>query len=62
MRTESREYYAARERAERAAAEQAQCPEAQRAHEDMARAYAKLAENAEALEQRPDDLPRPAAR
>ena len=43
MKTESREYYAARERAERAAAEKATSPEAQRAHEDMARAYAELA-------------------
>ena len=60
MKTESREYYAARERAERAAAEKAACPQAQHAHDEMARAYAKLAENAEALEQQPDGQ-RPAA-
>ena len=36
----------ARQRAERAAAERATCPQARRAHEDMASAYAQLAENA----------------
>ena len=37
------EYYEARERAEREAASSAACPEARRAHEEMARAYGKLA-------------------
>jgi hypothetical protein len=60
MRTESGEYYAARERAERTAAEKANCPEAQRAHEELARAYAKLAQNAQLHGQQPD-AKRPAA-
>jgi hypothetical protein len=47
MKTESREYYAARERAERMAAENASSPEAREAHEELARAYAKLAEEAQ---------------
>lgn len=46
MRTDSTEYYAARERAERMAAKNATCPEARRVHEEMARAYAQLAESA----------------
>lgn len=35
-----------RERAERMAAENATCPEARRVHQEMARAYAQLAESA----------------
>jgi hypothetical protein len=46
MKAESREYYAARERAERLAAENATCPEARLAHEEMARAYEELAAKA----------------
>ena len=57
MRTDSREYYAARERAERLAATNAVCPEARLAHEEMASAYQQLAEKAA---WRPDDG-RPAA-
>ena len=53
MKTESREYYAARERAERIAAEKASCPQARKAHKDMARAYAKLAEGSQEDPQRP---------
>ena len=53
MKTESREYYAARERAERTAAENAASPEARKAHEDMARAYAKLAEGIQQDSERP---------
>ena len=45
MKRESRDYYAARERAERMAAENAACPEARASHEEMARAYARLAED-----------------
>lgn len=44
MKVESRDYYAARERAERSAAEDATCLEARKAHEAMARAYAQLSE------------------
>ena len=46
MRNDSSEYYRARERAERKAAEDAQCPEARRAHEELAQAYALLTANA----------------
>ena len=46
MKTEPREYYVARERAERLAAENAACPEARLVHEEMARAYGQLAERA----------------
>ena len=46
MKKESKEYYAARERAERMAAANASSPEAQLAHEEMARAYAELAKDA----------------
>ena len=53
MKTESREYYAARERAERTAADNATCPKARKAHEDMARAYAKLAEGIQQDAERP---------
>jgi hypothetical protein len=53
MRTQSREYYATRERAERTAAENAVCPEARKAHEEMARAYARMAEDAQPGEERP---------
>lgn len=42
MQTNSADYYRARERAERKAAEEAMCPEARRAHEEMAQAYALL--------------------
>jgi len=51
---ESKEYYEARERAERMAADEAAGPEAQMAHDELARAYAKLAEDAEPEEQQPD--------
>jgi hypothetical protein len=53
MKTESREYYATRERAERTAAENASSPEARKAHADMARAYAKLAERNQQDAERP---------
>jgi hypothetical protein len=43
----SAEYYRARERAERAAAKEAACPEARRAHEELAIAYARLVETRE---------------
>jgi hypothetical protein len=59
MKTEPKEYYAARERAERAAADKALSPEARQAHEEMAQAYAQLAEQAPAGKQ-PDEE-RPAA-
>ena len=42
MHTNPSDYYRARERAERKAAKEAQCPEARRAHEELALAYAKL--------------------
>lgn len=42
MHEESVEYYRARERIELAAAETAATPEARRAHEKMAQAYAEL--------------------
>lgn len=54
MRAESTEYYAARERAERKAAQEAKCPQAQAAHEELARAYSELAQNAELRVQQPD--------
>lgn len=50
----SREYYEARERTERSAADKAACPEARMAHDDLARAYARLAQAAESEEQQPD--------
>jgi hypothetical protein len=53
MKTESREYYAARERAERTAAENATCPAAKKAHEEMALAYARMAEDWQPREERP---------
>jgi hypothetical protein len=53
MRTQSKEYCAARERAERTAAENATCPEARKAHAEMARAYARMAEDTEPGEERP---------
>ena len=46
MKAESRDYYAARERAERTAAENATSPEARKAHEELAQAYAHLADEA----------------
>ena len=60
MKAESREYYAARERAERAAAENATTTEARRAHEALARAYAQLSEVPLPEEQDPG-VRRPAA-
>jgi hypothetical protein len=53
MKRESKEYYAARERAERMAAENATCPEAKASHEELARAYARLAEDTQPDAQRP---------
>jgi hypothetical protein len=44
MQTGQADYYRARERAERKAAETAQCPQARRAHEEMANAYALMIE------------------
>lgn len=41
MTDTDRDYFAARERAERSAAEKAVCPEARRAHEELAKAYAE---------------------
>ena len=60
MKTESREYYAARERAERNAAENATSPEARRAHEELAQAYAQLANEVPLMVKQPDGE-RPAA-
>ncbi len=60
MKAESRDYYAARERAERTAAENATCPEARKVHEEMARAYAQLSEGALPDDRYPD-MRRPAA-
>jgi hypothetical protein len=60
MKTESKEYYAARERAERMAADKAVSPEAKQAHEELAQAYAQLAETAPDAESQPDGE-RPAA-
>ena len=57
MKTGSRDYYAARERAERTAAENATCPEARRAHEEMARAYAQLAIDVLPMNEQPGDEP-----
>lgn len=42
MTAKDSEYYGERERAERAAAESAGCPEAKRAHLELAQFYAKL--------------------
>jgi hypothetical protein len=42
MQQNPAEYYRARERAERTAAKNANCPEARRAHEELAQAYARL--------------------
>ena len=53
MKTGSRDYYAARERAERKAAENAASPEAREAHEEMARAYGELARSADQDQERP---------
>jgi hypothetical protein len=39
---DSREYFERRERAERAAAKKAVCPEARRAHQQLAQSYAEL--------------------
>lgn len=43
MQTGSNEYYRARERAEREAADIATCAEARRIHLELAEAYARLA-------------------
>lgn len=40
MDQKERDYFAARERAERTAAKNARCPQARRAHQELARAYA----------------------
>jgi hypothetical protein len=42
MQANSADYYRARERAERKAAAEAVCPQARRAHEELAQAYAQL--------------------
>ena len=47
METNSAEYYRTRERAELAAAQGAACPEARRAHQELAEAYAQLAADGE---------------
>ena len=60
MKTESRDYYAARERAERTAADNATTPEARKAHEKLAEAYAQLALEAPLPAEQPDGE-RPAA-
>ena len=41
---DSREYFELRERAERAAAKNAACPEARRVHQQLAQSYAELVE------------------
>ena len=48
MQENSADYYRARERAERAAAKEAACPEARRAHQELAQAYARLVDTREA--------------
>lgn len=60
MKAESRDYYAARERAERTAAENATTPEARKAHAELAQAYAQLAVEALRPGEQPDGK-RPAA-
>ena len=50
MQENSAEYYRARERAERLAAKEAACPEARRAHHELAQAYARLVETRDAHE------------
>jgi hypothetical protein len=50
MQENSADYYRARERAERAAAKEAACPEARRAHLELALAYALLLEPRDAPE------------
>lgn len=47
METNSAEYYRTRERAELAAAQAAACPEARRAHQELAEAYSQLAAGGE---------------
>jgi pyridoxine/pyridoxamine 5'-phosphate oxidase len=44
MKMESREYFEQRERAERAAAKNASCPEARRIHQELAQHYAEMAQ------------------
>ena len=39
---QTRDYYRSREQTERAAARKATCPEARRAHEELANFYARL--------------------
>ena len=48
MHEETPEYYRTRERAERAAAKSAACPQARRAHQELAQAYAALVDMREA--------------
>lgn len=48
MIEETPDYYRVRERAERAAAENATCPQARRAHQELAQAYAALLDSREA--------------
>lgn len=55
MKTESKDYYAARERAERAAADKAESLEARKAHEEMAQAYAQLADKVPHEGKQPDE-------
>jgi hypothetical protein len=44
MKMSSQEYFERRERAERAAAKKATCPEARRIHQELAENYADLAQ------------------
>lgn len=44
MKMDSHEYFQRRERAERAAAKNAACPEARRIHQELAQSYAELAQ------------------
>ena len=48
MQQNPAEYYRARERAERTAAKNASCPEARRAHQELAQAYARLIDTSRA--------------
>ena len=50
MQENSAEYYRARERAERVASKEAACPQARRAHHELAQAYARLLEAREVRE------------
>ena len=44
MKMETREYFERRERAERAAAKNASCPEARKIHQELAQHYAEMAQ------------------